>query len=62
MKLSDVIGRLDVTQTATAALLLFIAVFAVVGVRLLLARGRNEWDEAARLPLEDGCGSSEVRS
>ena len=54
MRLSDIMGGLDLTVFPQVALVMFLAIFAVVMGRVL-RRGRGkDFERAAALPLEDG--------
>jgi len=53
VKLSELIGTLSPTAWTVMALLLFVAVFAGVGVRTFRPGSRDEQERANRLPLED---------
>jgi cbb3-type cytochrome oxidase subunit 3 len=52
MKLSDVVGASGLAGYAIIALLLFLAVFVVVSLRVMFSR-RSSMDRAARMPLDD---------
>jgi cbb3-type cytochrome oxidase subunit 3 len=53
MTLADVMGNSGLAIFAEIAMVLFIAAFLVVMVRLFLPGRRRELEEAARLPLDD---------
>lgn len=52
MKLSDVMSHAGLSGYAQAALVLFLAVFAAVVIRLFLPSQRRGQDEASRLPFD----------
>ena len=51
MKLSDVMSHSGLTVYAEIALIVFLAAFAAVVIRVLAAK-RHDMDRAARLPLD----------
>jgi len=53
MKLSDIMSAANLTLYPMIALILFLAVFLAVAVRLLLPGREAEWERDAALPLED---------
>lgn len=53
MKLSDVVSGSGLAEYAIIALLIFVAVFALVTLRILFTR-RSKLAHVARLPLDDG--------
>ena len=52
MKLSDVVGGAGLALYAEVALLIFLAVFIVVGLRVLLSR-RSSIEHDAHIPFDD---------
>lgn len=54
MRLSDIMGGLDLTVFPQAAMVMFVGIFAVVLVRVLGRSRRTEMERAAGLPLDDG--------
>ena len=53
MRLSDIMGQLDLATYPIIALVIFLAVFAGVCVRVFGKRYAAEIDRAATLPLEE---------
>ena len=53
MRLSDIMGQLDLATYPIVALVIFLTVFAGVCVRVLSRRRRAEFERAAMMPLED---------
>lgn len=53
MKLSDIMSAAGLTLYPMIALVLFLAAFLVVAVRLLLPGREARWERDAALPLED---------
>lgn len=53
MRLSEIMGRLDLAFWPQAALVIFLAVFASVVWRLYARTSREEMERAGRLPLEE---------
>lgn len=53
MSLSDVMSSADLSLWTQAALVLFLAVFVAVVVRVFRRASRPELDRAAHLPLQD---------
>lgn len=51
MRMSDIVGHLDLSVYTQVATVLFVAVFASVLVRTFSRRHRAEMDRAAELPL-----------
>lgn len=54
MRLSDIMGGLDLTVFPQAALVIFAGVFIVVLARVMGRSRGHELDQAAMLPLDDG--------
>lgn len=54
MRLSDIMGSVDLSIWPQAALVLFLAVFIGVVCRVFGRSRRAEYEAAARIPLEDG--------
>ncbi len=54
MRLSDIMGGLDLTIFPQAALVMFLGIFGVVMVRVFGRSRRAELDHAASMPLDDG--------
>jgi hypothetical protein len=52
MKLSDVMSAAGLAGYAQVAMILFLLVFVVVGLRVLFARSAT-MERAARIPLDD---------
>lgn len=52
MRLSDVMGALQLTAYAEAGLLLFLAAFVAIVVRLLRSGQTSQWQQARYMPLE----------
>lgn len=53
MRMSDIVGSLDLSIYTQVALVLFVGVFAAVLARTYSRRQRAEMGRAARLPLAD---------
>lgn len=53
MRLSEIMGRLDLAFWPQAALVIFLGVFASVVWRLYTKTTREECERAGRMPLED---------
>jgi len=53
VRLSELVSRLTPTHYTELALVLFLVVFVVVGVRAFRRRHRDEFDQARMLPLAD---------
>ena len=53
MRLSDIMGQLDLATYPIIALVIFLVVFAGVCVRVFGKRYATEIDRAATLPLEE---------
>ncbi len=53
MSLSDIIGRLGLEAAPTVALVLFLAAFVLILVGAFARSRRQEFADAARLPLVD---------
>lgn len=51
MRLSDIMGGLDLSFFPQIALVIFLLVFGAVAVRLIANRTRSEYDAMAQLPL-----------
>lgn len=62
MRLSEIMGRLDLAFWPQAALVIFLAVFASVVWRLYAKTSREEMERAGRLPLEEGGVGPGVRA
>jgi cbb3-type cytochrome oxidase subunit 3 len=64
MRLSEIMGGLDLAVYPQAAMVIFLAVFAAVTARTYARGRREEWARHAAMPLEPeaGSGGSEVRS
>ncbi|MBX3383536.1 MAG: hypothetical protein KF864_08510 [Phycisphaeraceae bacterium] len=55
MRLSEIMGGLDLAFFPIIAMALFALIFAGVGARLIFARRRDlDTDRAGSLPLDDG--------
>ena len=54
MKLSDIMSHAGLSFYTQVALLLFLAVFVAVAIRTFLPSRRQELDDAARIPFNDG--------
>lgn len=54
MKLSDIMGGLELTVFPQVALVLFLAIFTAVLLKVFGRGRRMEYERAAALPLEDG--------
>ncbi|MDX2130531.1 MAG: CcoQ/FixQ family Cbb3-type cytochrome c oxidase assembly chaperone [Planctomycetota bacterium] len=54
MRLSDIMGSLDLSIWPQLALGIFLVVFAAVITRVYRRDRRREYDAAARIPLESG--------
>ena len=54
MRLSDIMGRLDLSFFPQIALVIFLVVFACLMVRAFSRSRIREFDRAASLPLDDG--------
>jgi cbb3-type cytochrome oxidase subunit 3 len=54
MKLSDIMSHAGLSFYAQVALVLFLIVFIAIAIRTYLPSRRQEFDDAARLPLDDG--------
>lgn len=54
MKLSDVMGAANLSIYAQVALILFLAAFAGIVFRTFRPSRRREFEDARRLPLDDG--------
>ena len=53
MKLSDIMGHANLAIYAEIAMVLFMAVFIAVAIRIWLPSKAKDHAEAARLPLDD---------
>jgi cbb3-type cytochrome oxidase subunit 3 len=53
MKLSDIMGHANLAIYAEIAMVLFMAVFLAVSIRIWLPGKAKDYAEAARLPLDD---------
>jgi cbb3-type cytochrome oxidase subunit 3 len=53
VKLSDIMGNAGLAFYAEVALVIFMAVFVLITVRLFMPSAQQELREAARLPLDD---------
>ncbi|CAG0949125.1 cytochrome c oxidase cbb3-type subunit IV [Phycisphaerales bacterium] len=53
MSLSELMSGMKLAAFPTIALVIFLVVFAVVTFRVLFNRDREEYERAARMPLED---------
>ena len=53
MRLSEIMGRVDLTVYPIVALVLFVAVFVGVIARTYSRRARSEMDRAGHIPLTD---------
>ncbi|MCA9279179.1 MAG: hypothetical protein H6815_14475 [Phycisphaeraceae bacterium] len=51
MRLSDIMGNLDLSFFPQVALIIFLCVFAAVSIRLITKRTRCGYEELANLPL-----------
>lgn len=61
MKMSDLVGNLDLAIYPIVGLVLFMSVFIGVTISVMAKRRARELDDAARLPLEDGPVLSSLR-
>jgi cbb3-type cytochrome oxidase subunit 3 len=59
MRLSDIVGHMDLAVWPKMALVLFLAVFVAVTWRALRT-SKAEMDRAASLPINDDAGASHV--
>ena len=57
MRLTDVMSHSGLSGYATIAMVLFIAVFVAILVRVFQPSRRDEFERAGRLPLDDGIES-----
>lgn len=57
MRLSDIMGNLELSVYPQIALVIFLGVFAGVLARVLSRSAQAEFREAAVLPLNDDAGS-----
>lgn len=57
MRLSDIMGHMDLAFYPKIALAIFAGVFVLISIRVLRA-SRSEMDDSARMPLEDDNGSN----
>lgn len=53
MRMSDIVGNMDLATYPQIALVIFLVVFAAVSWRALRKRHAAEYARAAQLPLED---------
>lgn len=53
MRLSDIMGRLELSAYPQVALVIFLAVFAILGARVFARARKGEFERAASLPLHD---------
>ena len=53
MKLSDVMGAADLAVYAEVGLVLFMAAFFAVAIRILIPRGDDDYDLCGQIPLSD---------
>ncbi len=53
MRLSDIMGRLDLSFYPQVALVIFLVVFAAVMLRVFSRSRSHEFNHAASLPLEE---------
>lgn len=58
MRLSDIMSQMGLSSWTEVALLVFLAVFVAQAVWLMLPRNRALFEEAGRLPFEDGTHDS----
>ena len=61
MTLGDVVGHSGLTLWAEVAMVVFMLAFVAVSVHLLVT-GRERWERARRLPLDDDASSGQVTS
>ncbi len=54
MRLSDIMGHAGLAGYAEVGLLLFLAAFLLIAIRLLRPSAKREAEHMSRLPLEDG--------
>ena len=53
MRLSEIMSHAGLAGYAVAALVIFVLVFVAVAIRVLSPSRKQEYDEAARMPLDD---------
>ena len=53
MRLSEIMSHAGLAGYAVAALVIFVLVFVAVAIRVLSPSRKREYDEAARMPLDD---------
>ena len=53
MKLSDVMGAMNLAHYAEVALVIFFAVFLLVVTHVMRGGMREQWERARRLPLDE---------
>lgn len=53
MSMSELMSGMNLAAYPTIALVIFLLVFAAIAFRVLFRRDREEFERAARLPLED---------
>lgn len=54
MRLSDIMSSAGLSGYAVIALILFMAAFIAIAIRLFLPSQRKKLERAKRLPLDDG--------
>ncbi|MCP9874707.1 cbb3-type cytochrome c oxidase subunit 3 [Synechococcus sp. Cruz CV-v-12] len=59
MRISDLIGMVDIAVYPQVALVIFLGVFAAIAVRAYSRAAKSEFDRAASLPLEDDSAAAE---
>jgi hypothetical protein len=52
MKLSDIMGAMQLTSYAEVALVLFMAAFAAIAIHVFRTGSAEAWERARHLPLE----------
>ncbi len=62
MRLSDIMGKADLSGYAIIGLILFTFVFVVLAMRLLRQHRSGELDGHDQMPLEDGQSVSSKRT
>lgn len=58
MRLSDIMGAMQLSGYAEVALLLFVAAFGAIVFQVFSARKAEAWEAARRLPLQDDTRST----
>jgi cbb3-type cytochrome oxidase subunit 3 len=60
VKLSDVMSAMQLAQYAEVALVIFLGVFVLVVLHVMRRGLQQQWERAARLPLEEGLEDEDV--